>query len=81
MSSEMKHVGNFLYQYRDDGTVAIASKAYFSNLAGQLLVHQQMEKKAKWTKLYCDMVYNEFRYAGLIFENIPEDKLIQVLQA
>ena len=81
MSREMKHVGNFLYQYRDNGTVAIAYKAFVSNLAGQMIVHEQMDEKAKWTRYCWDMVYDGFRYAGLIFENISEDKLIQILQA
>jgi hypothetical protein len=40
----MKEFDNFLYQISDDGTeVTIARKAYFSNLAGQVLVNKQME--------------------------------------
>ena len=79
--NEMKHVGNFLYQYLEDNTVSIAYMACLSNLAGQMLVHKRMDDKSKWTGQCIDGVYKGSLYIFLIFESIPEEDLVKVLQA
>ena len=77
----MKRVNNFLYQISYDGTeVTIARKAVFSNLAGQMLVNQQMKGVLTRTGMYQDLVHEGYVYTGIVFAlTISEEELVAAL--
>ena len=77
----IKVAGNFLYKYRGNGTVAIAKKAQLSNFAGQMEVNLKMEGVANRTGFNTGLNYNGMLYEGIIFEAIPEDELIRILES
>ena len=77
----MKLVNNFLYQISDDGTeVTIARKAILSDLAGQMLVNQQMQGVLTRTGTWQDLVHEGYIYTGIVFAlTITEEELVAAL--
>lgn len=76
---KMKKIRNFIYQYQADGTVVVANLEVISRLVGQLSVHSHMDRISNFTGYFCDIVFEGMLYIGMIFENVPEEVLIEAL--
>lgn len=74
----MRVVGDFIYDYRENSTVAVANTKS-TQLVGQIKVSERMTHVTQHTGYYCNMVYNGFTYIGIVFIAIPENQLISVL--
>ena len=72
---------NFIYAFSEDGSlVTIAYKALLSNIAGQMIVAEQMRGVLLHTGKYQDVHYAGHIYTGLVYHNtISEKELVKAL--
>ena len=80
-SMKIKPTNNFLYAIFDDGkSVAVAFTATRYNIAGQRIVHPQLDGVLKHTGMFRDLIYNDHLYIAVVYENtLTEEELIAAL--
>ena len=76
-----KKQNDFLYAISEDGkSIAVAFTATRSNIAGQRIVHQQLDGVLNHTGMFRDLIYNDHLYIAVVYENtLTEEELIAAL--